>query len=130
MELYLPPEIPYTYRREDGKVTFTKGHKALKKGLTYDEFYGKERSKEIRKKLAEAHTGKTHPNYYHGKPVVIIVNGKLFARCESATDAGRKLGMNINLIRSYLYGKKKPKNGWKWFFEEDNNWFKEINTKQ
>ena len=49
MELRLDPEIPVT-RVVNGHNVFNKGYHHGLRGKTYEEYYGKERAVEIRKK--------------------------------------------------------------------------------
>lgn len=53
MELRLDPEIPVT-RVVNGHNVFNKGYHHGLRGKTYEEYYGKERAVEIRKRHSEA----------------------------------------------------------------------------
>ena len=56
MELRLDPEIPVT-RVVNGHNVFNKGYHHGLRGKTYEEYYGKERAVEIRKRHSEALKG-------------------------------------------------------------------------
>lgn len=122
MELYLPPLIPQRKMVGKDKGKFVKGGKSPKKGMTFDEYYGKEKSEDIRRRLSEAHIGKTHPKSYFGKKVVAIKDGKLLGVFESATAAAQFVGISRKAFYRYFSGQRKPKNGIQWFYEKDPQW--------
>ena len=77
MELHLDPIIPVT-RVVNGHNVFNKGYRHGLRGKTYEEYYGEERAKEIRKRHSEALKG--HPYWSNrraaAKPCVVIHQGK------------------------------------------------------
>ena len=107
MELHLDPIIPVT-RVVNGHNVFNKGYRHGLRGKTYEEYYGEERAKEIRKRHSEALKG--HPYWSNrraaAKPCVVIHQGRLLGRFDS---------------RRYLKGRiRQPKNGWQWFYENES----------
>lgn len=130
MELRLDPIIPVT-RVVNGHNVFNKGYRHGLRGKTYEEYYGEERAKEIRKRHSEALKG--HPYWSNGlaaaKPCVAIKDGKIAARFSSCAEAARAVGVNYATVRKYLKGKiAKPKNGWKWFYEDESRIWGELLT--
>lgn len=122
MELKLDPVIPVT-RVVNGHNVFNKGYRHGIRGKTYEEYYGEEIGRKKREKMSKKMKG--HPywsnNKAAAKPCVVIYQGKLLGRFDSAIEASRALGMNYATIRKYLKGKiKNPKNGWKWFYEDES----------
>lgn len=127
MELRLDPEIPVT-RVVNGHNVFNKGYHHGLRGKTYEEYYGKERAVEIRKRHSEALKG--HRYWSNGNAhafacIAITPEGKWY-RFESITQAAQKLNLNYATVRRYIKRKIKPQNGWQWFLEKDNNWIKHI----
>ena len=121
MELHLDPIIPVT-RVVNGHNVFNKGYRHGLRGKTYEEYYGEERAKEIRKRHSEALKG--HPYWSNrtanAKACVVIYEGRLIARFESATQAAKSLGLNYSTVRRYLKSHIRPKNGWRWFYEKES----------
>lgn len=70
MELRLDPEIPVT-RVVNGHNVFNKGYHHGLRGKTYEEYYGKERAVEIRKRHSEALKG--HRYWSNGKRPCLCV---------------------------------------------------------
>ena len=122
MELHLDPIIPVT-RVVNGHNVFNKGYRHGLRGKTYEEYYGEERAKEIRKRHSEALKG--HPYWSNrraaAKPCVVIHQGRLLGRFDSVIDASRSLGINYATARRYMKGRiRQPKNGWQWFYENES----------
>lgn len=122
MELKLDPVIPVT-RVVNGHNVFNKGYRHGIRGKTYEEYYGEEIGRKKREKMSKKMKG--HPywsnNKAAAKPCVVIYQGKLLGRFDSVIEASRVLGMNYATIRRYLKRKiKNPKNGWKWFYEDES----------
>lgn len=122
MELHLDPIIPVT-RVVNGHNVFNKGYRHGMKGKTFEEYYGEERAKEIKRKMSESLKG--HPcwtkNKAASKPCVAISEGRIVARFDSCKDAAKALGINYTNIRRYLKGIiKSPRNGWQWFYESES----------
>jgi len=77
----------------------------LKTPINY--WLGKKRSKKDREKFSKSHIGLINAN----KPIVQFdLNGKEIGRYESATDAGRKLGIGRTSIKNNLRGLSKSCN--------------------
>jgi len=115
MELRLDPEIPVT-RVVNGHNVFNKGYHHGLRGKTYEEYYGKERAVEIRKRHSEALKG--HRYWSNGNAhafacIAITPEGKWY-RFESITQAAQKLNLNYATVRRYIKRKIKPQNGWQW----------------
>ncbi len=92
MELRLDPEIPVT-RVVNGHNVFNKGYHHGLRGKTYEEYYGKERAVEIRKRHSEALKG--HRYWSNGNAhafacIAITPEGKWY-RFESITQAAQEL---------------------------------------
>jgi len=92
MELRLDPEIPVT-RVVNGHNVFNKGYHHGLRGKTYEEYYGKERAVEIRKRHSEALKG--HRYWSNGNAhafacIAITPEGKWY-RFDSITQAAQKL---------------------------------------
>ena len=106
MELHLDPIIPVT-RVVNGHNVFNKGYRHGLRGKTYEEYYGEERAKEIRKRHSEALKG--HPYWSNrraaAKPCVVIHQGRLLGRFDSVIDASMSLGINYATARRYLKGR-------------------------
>ena len=120
MELRLDPEIPVT-RVVNGHNVFNKGYHHGLRGKTYEEYYGKERAVEIRKRHSEALKG--HRYWSNGNAhafacIAITPEGKWY-RFDSITQAAQKLNLNYATVRRYIKRKIKPQNGWQWFLEKD-----------
>lgn len=123
MELHLDPVIPMLRKGHDGRFRFNKGYHSPYKGKTYPEIYGKDRASEILTKKRKKLIG--HKNYnikgvYHSKPCVAINEGKLIARFESCIQAAQALGTNKNSVYRWINGISRPRNGWKWFYENES----------
>lgn len=127
MELTLPPEIPMT-RVVNGHNVFNKGYHHGMKGKTYEEFYGEELAKQMKNTKSEKLKGHKFWGNANAasKKVIAIKNGKIIAMYESAVEAARYAGVSYCTIRDYIKGRCKPKNGIKWFYEKDNNWYEEL----
>lgn len=106
MELHLGPIIPVT-RVVNGHNVFNKGYRHGLRGKTYEEYYGEERAKEIRKRHSEELKG--HPYWSNrraaAKSCVVIHQGKLLGRFDSVIDASMSLGINYATARRYLKGR-------------------------
>lgn len=74
MELRLDPEIPVT-RVVNGHNVFNKGYHHGLRGKTYEEYYGKERAVEIRKRHSEALKG--HRYWSNGNAHALRVSQSL-----------------------------------------------------
>lgn len=90
MELRLDPEIPVT-RVVNGHNVFNKGYHHGLRGKTYEEYYGKERAVEIRKRHSEALKG--HRYWSNGNAhafacIAITPEGKWY-RFDSITQAAK-----------------------------------------
>ena len=122
MELQLDPIIPMLRKGQDGRPRFNKGYHSPNKGKTYAEIFGEERAREIITKRSEKAKG--HPNYCsghaHAKPCVAIFEGRIVARFPSVKHASRALGISYTGVRRWLDGTFKPRNGWKWFYENES----------
>lgn len=128
MELYLDPIIPVT-RVVDGHNVFNKGYRHGIRGKAYEEYYGEEKGRA--KRMKQSQTLKGHPYWSNGlaaaKPCVAIKDGKIAARFNSCIEAARALGVNYATVRKYLKGKiANPKNGWKWFYEDESRIWGEL----
>lgn len=124
MELRLDPVVPMHRRDKNGHVIFNKGYRHAMRGKTYEEFFGEERAKEIRKKQSEAQKGRPrrHDPLAAAKPCIAIDGqGRVAARFPSAVEAARRLGLHCATVRRYLRGDiKRPGNGWRWFYEKES----------
>ena len=127
MELTLPPEIPIT-RVVNGHNVFNKGYHHGMKGKTYEEYYGEELAKQM--KITKSEKLKGHRFWGNAKAaskiVIAIKNGTIIARYESAKEASKYAGVSYATLRDYIKGRCNPKNGIKWFYEKDNNWYEEL----
>lgn len=131
MELTLDPVIPMHRKCPDGHVRFNRGYISPNRGKTFDEIFGKERSKEIRMKISRAK--KSNPGYMsmrRSKPCLAINGGKIIAIFPSTADASRKMGLHRTAVQKYIHQKAKPKNGWQWFYEAESWKWAELITNQ
>jgi hypothetical protein len=129
-ELYLPKEIPTHRITPTGKKLFNRGYTPYNKGKSYESVFG-DSAEEIKQKISQSLKG--HPCYTkkgtNGKPLVLIIDGVLSGRFESAVIASELVGISHQSISRYANGEMKPKNGWKWFYEKDyDKWTKELNN--
>ena len=120
MELHLDPVVPMLIRGKDGRPRFNRGHTNPNRGKTFDEIFGKERSKEIRLKISQYKKSNHGDMRIHCKPCLAIHDGKIIARFPSTVDAGKQMGLNKSTIQKYIKGKTKPSNGWRWFYEAES----------
>lgn len=124
MELTFSDTIPMT-RVINGRNSFNKGYHHELKGKTYEEYYGEETAKRMRKIKSEKLKG--HKFWSNAdaaaKKVVAIYNGEIVAMFSSAKKASLAIGVNYTTMRRYLKRKSNPKNKWLWFYEKDNTWY-------
>ena len=92
MELQLDPVIPMHRKCKDGHVRFNRGYISPNRGKTFDEIFGKERSKEIRMKISIAKKSNHGYMSMRSKPCLAIKDGKIVAIFPSTADASRKMG--------------------------------------
>lgn len=128
-ELYIPPEIP-RFRKKGNVKLFNRGHTPILKGKTYEECFGKEVADRMKREKSERMKG--HP-YYGGagkskaRSVIVLDENKEFVgRYESLKKASVALGVSYIMVRLYANKKCKPKNGWEWWFEDDERWIDRI----
>lgn len=128
MELTYSDEIPVT-RVINGHNCFNKGYRHGLRGKTYEEYYGKETAEKMKKSKSKKMKG--HPfwgnNKARAKKVVAINNGKIEAMFTSALIAADAMGVDYATIRRYIKNRIKPRNGWKWFYEDDTRWCELVN---
>lgn len=125
MELTLPPRIPIT-RVVNGHNVFNKGYVHPMRGKTYEEYYGEDAARRIKKTKSEHLKG--HPFWGnrngHSNPCVAIFDGRIMGRFESAKQASEVMGVCYSTLRRYIKGLIKPENGWQWFYEaESYKWY-------
>lgn len=127
MELTLPPEIPIT-RLVNGRNVFNKGYHHGMKGKTYEEYYGEELAKQMKKTKSEKLKGHKFWGNANAasKKVIAIKNGKIIARYESAVEAARYACVSYCTIRDYIKGRVRPRNKIEWFYENDNTWIDRV----
>ena len=127
MELTLPPEIPIT-RLVNGRNVFNKGYHHGMKGKTYEEYYGEELAKQMKKTKSEKLKGHKFWGNANAasKKVIAIKNGKIIARYESAVEAARYACVSYCTIRDYIKGRVRPRNKIEWFYENDNTWIDRL----
>ena len=123
MELQLDPVIPMIVRGKDGRPKFNRGYHSPMKGKTYDEIYGEERARELKRIRSEKLKG--HKDYNVCKihrivPCVAIHQGRIVARFPSCAQAAKTIGVTRNQITRWIKGRNKPKNGWQWFYEAES----------
>ena len=114
--------IEQTFRNpQNGQ--YLKGREPHNKGKKWSEYLPKKTQKSILKNL------KPNPNYNlagaNARKIVGIKDGK-WRVFESSKDAERKLGIHARNIRTVCYKKRNHAGGWKWFFENDNEWINLI----
>ena len=130
MELRLDPVVPRVVRGKDGRMRFNKGYHSPMKGKTFAEIYGEERARQITRKMSARQKG--HPNYNpraslaHARPCVAVHAGRLVARFGSCVGAARALGVSKNQVSRWLGGVNKPRNGWRWFYEDESRKWAEL----
>lgn len=123
MELYIPPERPQKYK---GK--FLKGNIPGNKGKKWEDFYSEETIKKLRdhlKKIQKMKKPRKNPITKEVK-VIAIKDGKYFY-FPSAKIASQKTGANHGHIIQCCRKKAKTCGGFKWFYENDEEWIEWAN---
>ena len=127
-ELYIPPERP---KRNKLNGQILKGTKPHNTGKKWDDYLPKKTQRKILKnlkKITYEHLAKNHEAQQ--KRVVAIKDGKLIGIFRSGKVAQEKTGVPRSGICSACKGKLKTSGGYQWFYEEENDWIKHLNSKQ
>lgn len=119
-ELYLKPEI---LPRNPINGRFLKGAVPHNKGKKWSEWMDESKREKILNNLQR--TGNPNLSGWNERKVVCLKDGK-FRVFKSASDAGRQLNIQGRNINNCCHKKRKTCGGYKWYFEEDNQWLQEI----
>lgn len=122
MELQLDPIVPMLIRGKDGKPKFNRGHRCPYKGMTFDEYYGKERAGQIRRNMkANWHTpGRRHKGGNCNKPCIAIHDGRIVARFPNVRQASSLTGISYSHLCRAVNKNITSRNGWRWFSEAES----------
>jgi hypothetical protein len=115
MELYLEPKRP-----ERNLVTgrFMKGHTPFLKGKKWKDLFSEETQARMLSGIL-AHRGKGGQKK---KPVICIAKDGTWRKFDSAKEAGIALKVHSGTISNVCLGKRKTAGGYRWFYEESNEW--------
>ena len=121
--LYIPPKRIY---RNPTNGQFLKGITPHNKGKKWEDYMDMRKAKKV-KRIAMANL-KPNMNIggWNARKIVAIKDNKLIGVYKSSNDAERKTGICARNIRSCCNYKRKRAGGFRWFFENDNEWCKLI----
>lgn len=121
-ELYLEP-VRYEKNLQTGQ--FMKGNTPPLKGKKWEDLYSPEviaRQKErIKNTFRRNRKGYCPAAGLNRKKVVAVRDGQFFV-FESARQASKKTGAKCCNICECCKGRRKSSAGFRWFYEEDENW--------
>lgn len=100
---------------------FLPGHSSFNKGKNWSEWMSKKSQLHAMKGWKNL-KGRRDIGGWNAKAVVMIREDGRWFVFPSASEAGRKTGIQEANIRSVCRKKRKRAGGYRWFFEEDNEW--------
>lgn|SRR5574344_914277 len=121
-ELYIEPERPQR-NRKTGR--FMVGHVPFNKGMKWNDFIPSEKQRTIIDAAIKAFGSCKKGSY---KRSVVMIDGDRYKVFESAVDAWRKTGISRSNINRCCRHISTYAGGYKWFYEEDNQWCNLINN--
>lgn len=107
---------------------FLKGHTPSNKGRKWSEWMSKKSQLHAMKGWKNL-KGRRDIGGWNAKKVVMIREDGRWFVFSSASEAGRKTGIQDTNIRSYCRKKRRTAGGFRWFYESDNEWMEIINKK-
>ena len=118
MELYIAKDRPTL-----NPVTkaFLKGHVPFNKGKRWKEWMSKDAQLRAMRGWKNL-KGRMDLGGWNAKPVVMIRDDGRWFIFPSILEAGRKTVVQSRNINSVCHKKRKHAGGFRWFFEEDNEW--------
>lgn len=108
--------------------TFLPGHVPFNKGRRWKDWMSKNGQLRAMKGWNNI-KGRKDIGGWNAKAVVMIREDGRWFVFPSASEAGRKTGIQEANIRSVCRKKRKRAGGYRWFFESDNEWMEIINRK-
>lgn len=118
-ELYIPIEKP-NRNLENGR--FLKGNVPHNKGKKWADYMDMRKARRIKRIAVKNLVHKGQCAGWNARPVVAIDNGRLAGVFPSSEEAGRKSGITARNIRHCCDKKRKRAGGYRWFWEDDNEW--------
>ena len=119
-------------RGKDGRPRFNRGYRCPYKGMTFDEYYGKERAAQIRRNMkANWHKPgrKHHKGSNYNKPCVAIHAGRIVARFPNIMQASSLTGISYSHLCKSVKRNITSRNGWRWFYEAESwKWAELLRT--
>lgn len=119
-ELYIPKDRP---GRNFVNGRFLPGHVPHNKGKKWADYMDMRKARRIKRTAVKNLVPGGCPCAgWNARPVVALDGGRLAGVFPSSEEAGRKSGVPARNIRHCCEKKRKSAGGYRWFWEDDNDW--------